>query len=873
MKSAYELVIDLTSENLHEADVRRALRDFSHELGWSPSYNVVEPPFVDKMARAHLVVEHGLEPAAVLTFLSRSSPLERLQRSEQYRLFGLSYNNLVDWHLCIEWDKVSVYFNRTSPPKLVERGEISATNFDRLRNEAFDEIVGRRPSPNLPTLDQALIDTISWWKRILAAELGNDIPNESFSALFNSIILVRAIEDQRRWLSNEATEVLLDVTKSDNATLRNAIETALLKLVGSDVPKYLFDERRLAVFDKLGLDMARDLYRDFYANRFAPYTYDFSVMSKHALSRIYEHYSSILHVEDSPQASFFPKVPEEDWNKTYGSIYTPQFIASFFARFIREQMPPSAFRRFRTIDPAVGSGIFLRTLLELQCDPLQDGVTSETIDKAFDNVMGLDVDENAAQASRLSLALLHLALTGQLPQTLHILTAESLQYFEENAELKDAFDVVIANPPFLSLGIQSGQLRERLRDFMRDDSRGRTDMYLAFLKLGLEMLRPGGFGLFVVPHSFLVAKTASSVRKRLTTAAWIRCLADLSAIRVFEDVGSYIVLLIFQKKPKGDAKAPPAAIIRCQDSVGHALEDYLNGHYADTPYYSIYEVSQQKFASEEWFMLPPAESSVMHRLASFPTLEDYAEVCEGMATGDDETFIIAKRDVPKGEEAVFIPFLPDRAMERYRTPEDTGMRVFYPFVSGHRLTETELRSRFRRTYSYLESRRANLEKRLTVQRGELDWWRPTRPRVPRNLLRPKIVSPHLVLVPRFSLDQHGSYAVSRGPFILARDVAAEDDLLKYLLTVLNSPICGWFLASHSHKYGRSYIMLEPKTLKQVPIPDLSQVPASVLNRLLSLVDAYLAGRATIENDREMEHAVIELYGLSAAERQVLGMED
>ena len=85
MKNAYELVIDLTSASMPEADMRRALRDFSYELGWRPSYHVVEAPFVGDIARARLIVEHGLEPAAVLTFLNRSSPFDGLQRSEQYR--------------------------------------------------------------------------------------------------------------------------------------------------------------------------------------------------------------------------------------------------------------------------------------------------------------------------------------------------------------------------------------------------------------------------------------------------------------------------------------------------------------------------------------------------------------------------------------------------------------------------------------------------------------------------------------------------------------------------------------------------------------------------------------------------------------------
>ena len=79
--------------------------------------------------------------------------------------------------------------------------------------------------------------------------------------------------------------------------------------------------------------LATALLMDFYNNRFAPYSYDFSIMSKHALSRIYEHYTALLHVAESAQMTFFARLPEEEWNKRHGSIYTPQFIARYLHVF------------------------------------------------------------------------------------------------------------------------------------------------------------------------------------------------------------------------------------------------------------------------------------------------------------------------------------------------------------------------------------------------------------------------------------------------------------------------------------------------------------------------------------------------------------
>lgn len=47
------------------------------------------------------------------------------------------------------------------------------------------------------------------------------------------------------------------------------------------------------------------------------------------------------------------------------------------------------------------------------------------------------------------------------------------------------------------------------------------------------MLKPGGFGLFVLPKNFLVSDNAAGVRAFLSSETWIHCLVDLAAIQVF----------------------------------------------------------------------------------------------------------------------------------------------------------------------------------------------------------------------------------------------------------------------------------------------------------------------------------------------------
>lgn len=881
MLKQYDIIAQLTSKPLSYSNRTRMLNDFAYEFGWLPS-DTLDAPGVDDFSNAHLVVEHGLENTAVLTFLKSTRRFSDLDHAERKRLISISYNNLVDWHIQIEIDKVSFVFNRAHPLRPFEYA-ISRDNLDKLRGEVFEQVIGKRPSANVPALDSALIRTISDWKRRLSAEMGYDIPNTAFSALFNGIIFVRAVEDHFRRLQHvmhqsESTPTLLETwsaPQSSHLTLCETIRQRLKDLTEDNIPEFLFDEDELCKFDRLERRTVSALLSDFYRNRFAPYDYDFSLMSKHALSRIYEHYVSILRLEDSPQLTLFPRLPEEERDKAYGSIYTPQFIARFFAKYLREQMPPLAYKNIRTADPACGSGIFLRTLLELQCDPTQNGISTQLIKGAFGNVFGLDIDENACQATRLSLALLHLILTDSLPQDLNVVSAEAIEYCQNTPDLKNRYDAVIANPPHVSLTTQRPEMRERVTQFMNGYATGKIDMYLAFLRIGLEMLKPGGYGLFVLPHSFLLSKSAAKMRKVISEKCWIRCLADLSAIRIFEDSGSYIILLIFQKLPEIGHKAPPATIIKCHDLVGLALQDALEGRSVETNIYSIYEVEQETFREDEWLVLPPTEFTIKRKFKDLPRIHDFFHVRVGFISGADDIFIVSDEKAPEGEEELFVPFLHDREMDVYTVPERTTRRFFYPYIHGRKIKEHELREKYPKTWEYLSSNEEDLRNRPPVRRGQVHWWEPERPRLPEHIMRPKIVTPHLVLVPRFSLDVEGKYAVSHAPLLYPKEAGAEVDFLRFFLAILNSTSCYWHIATHSHKYRGGYVMLEPKTLKNTPVPDPAQVPSKSMHRIVKLVDRRLlvSGVDALEIEKQLDELVADLYGLSSKERRILGLEE
>ena len=141
------------------------------------------------------------------------------------------------------------------------------------------------------------------------------------------------------------------------------------------------------------------------------------------------------------------------------------------------------------------------------------------------------------------------------------------------------------------------------------------------------------------------------------------------------------------------------------------------------------------------------------------------------------------------------------------------------------------------------------------------------------MLRPKIVSPHLVVVPRFSLDEKGRYAISRSPLVYPLEEGDELQVLRFFLAILNSSVCHWQIAHQSHKYSRGYAMLEQKSLRSVKVPDPAKVEPKTMKRLLGLVNKRMSDPSAKDSEQELDRIVAHLYGLTSDERRDIGMEE
>ena len=169
---------------------RRYAASFSRDFGWRPN-DLLDVP--GALPATNLVVEQGLENAAMLSFLPSDIRVNDVLEDERRDILGLSYNSLVDWHIWIDQESVHCFHNRFDPPVATYTERFNRSDFSALTRAAFDQAVGRTRNPNILALDDALLGTISNLKDILGLELPD--AKGSISALFNAIILARAVED------------------------------------------------------------------------------------------------------------------------------------------------------------------------------------------------------------------------------------------------------------------------------------------------------------------------------------------------------------------------------------------------------------------------------------------------------------------------------------------------------------------------------------------------------------------------------------------------------------------------------------------------------------------------------------------------------
>ncbi|MBU2446055.1 MAG: Eco57I restriction-modification methylase domain-containing protein [Bacteroidetes bacterium] len=115
--------------------------------------------------------------------------------------------------------------------------------------------------------------------------------------------------------------------------------------------------------------------------------------------------------------------------------------------------------------------------------------------------------------------------------------------------VKNGFDIVIANPPYVTIRNQDEKLKQYIKMNYKY-SRG-ADIYIAFLEKGLELLRNKANLIFIIPNKFFGADYGKAIRSYLRKGdVEINFIWDLKDVKVFEEALISTIVFSILKKSK-----------------------------------------------------------------------------------------------------------------------------------------------------------------------------------------------------------------------------------------------------------------------------------------------------------------------------------
>ncbi|MGQ0834269.1 MAG: Eco57I restriction-modification methylase domain-containing protein [Gammaproteobacteria bacterium] len=517
----------------------------------------------------------------------------------------------------------------------------------------------------------------------------------------------------------------------------------------------------------------------------------------------------------------YGQVPHQ---KAAGSTYTPPELARFVANQIVRATRIPRNEAVRILDPAVGDGELLASLIaELNHISCRRVIAC-----------GFDTDKQALGEARrrLSKMLPDDDLRLEARDFLEVSGAPSrnIDLLDDRRPLEN-FDLVIANPPYVRTQILGASRAQELAQ--RFGLTGRVDLYYTFI-LGIrQVLRSDGVLGIIVSNRFMTTRSGQNVRQAVQELYELLHVWDLGDTKLFDAAVLPAVLLARAAERRAKASKPAftsvyettqesshradTAIAALDKSGVVALEDgrrlLVTHGCLDTngDVSGVWRVATAQ--KDDWL------ANVQSR--TYARFGDIGKIRVGVKTTADDVFIREDWEtLPEGQRPeVLRPVITHHVARRYRAKEDEKSRqILYTHESRQGRRSAVNLGDFPRTRAYLESHREQLERRRYVIEAGRQWFEIWVPQDPEAWARPKLVFPDISVEPVFWIDVSGSI-VNGDCYWLTPEPHAEK-LMWLAVAVGNSDFAVEF---YDHKFNNKLYAGRRRFITQYvsefPIPD------------------------------------------------------
>jgi hypothetical protein len=445
-------------------------------------------------------------------------------------------------------------------------------------------------------------------------------------------------------------------------------------------------------------------------------------------------------------------------------------------------------------------------------------------------------------------------------------------HFAEVFQGKGGFDVVIANPPYVSLEKISDHKSSYKEIYQVASARG--DLYCLFYELGVKISKPNSGLITYISSNKWMHCGYGEVLRRFFVAKNPLKLLNFGGFKMFENATVDTNILILENCT--NLNALEACHFKNDYEPG---KDLLN-------YFLENRVHLKNINSNIWFIGSEKELLLKSKIEKLgkPLKEWNVKINFGIKTGFNEAFIIdrKKRNELIKEDfksaKIIRPILRGRDIKRYghgwedqyiiitKFGSYETLHYEYPAIYKHlKKYENKLKNRGQCKYS-----RAGKNQTKADYDGQHHWLEldnnPGSEYI-ESFEKEKIVWKRIGSIIRFLFDEEG---------FLCQDSTCimTGEKVKYLTAILNSKV-GCYLLQNSPRTGTGDLILSVQALNPIIVPEVIPVCRELVSQIESLVDCILDSKKkdpkidTLEFEREIDNLVYKLYHLTPEEIQII----
>ncbi len=494
-----------------------------------------------------------------------------------------------------------------------------------------------------------------------------------------------------------------------------------------------------------------------------------------------------------------------------GQFATPTGLAVDILRYAKAHLGRKS-EKVRFIDPAIGTGSFYSALLDVFPKSRIGAAVGYEIEPHYGvpaaklwGASGLDIRlEDFTQA--------------------------------EPPRESEKFNLLICNPPYVRhhhiISGEKQRLKSKTRDACGVDISGLAGLYCYFLGLCHEWMTDGGLAAWLIPSEFMDVNYGISVKRYLlnkVTPLHIHRF-DPNDVQFGDALVSSAVVWFYKEAP----------------SQRHEVRFTYGGSLERPKLERLVSVDTLR-SDPKWTRYPMKEK---YEAGNGPVLGDFFKIMRGLATGNNNYFILSADDIKRRELPMeaFRPILPS---PRYLSEDEvsadsTGNPVLERrlFLLDCQLEEAEVEKRYPKLWAYLEEGKAQGIAARYLCRHRTPWYiqenRPPSPFVCTYLGRSDTKNGRPF---RFILNHSQATAANvylmlypRGP--VERALKDNPTLKRRIWEFLNE-ICPKVMLGEGRVYGGGLHKLEPKELDNVPAARIAELlPSSARPRAQKQVDLF-----------------------------------